>query len=244
MADDIFIRKIRDVYKLSEKYHSPKFSKFLDENEQAILKKEGLFGALLFGGYEGAERCVLGVFPDWQEPEEKEFPIKLLKITKKYEKELSHRNYLGTIMSLGIQRNKIGDILVGEKETYAFVSSDIADFIKDNIRKISGCGVDIEICDLGDAEVPEKSFEYIDTVAASLRLDAVLAALLKISRSDAKAYILSGRIMVNHIEKLQGDFILGAGDLLSVRGFGRAEVFEIGQRTRSDRVHITLKKYI
>ncbi len=244
MADDIFIRKMQDVYKLSEKYHSPKFSKFLDENEQAILRKEGLFGALLFGGYEGAERCMLGVFPDWQEPEQRDFPIKLLKITKKYEKELTHRNYLGTIMSLGIERNKIGDILVGEKETYAFVSSDIADFIKDNIRKISGCGVDIKICDLGDIEVPEKSFEYIETVAASLRLDAVLAALLSISRSDAKAHILSGKIMVNHIEKLEGDFILAAGDLLSVRGFGRAEVFEIGQKTRSDRVHITLKKYI
>ena len=92
--------------------------------------------------------------------------------------------------------------------------------------------------------MPEKRFEYIGTVAASLRLDAVLAAMLKISRNDSKAFILSGKVMVNHEEKQSVDFVLKEGDLLSVRGFGRAEVFEIGNRTRSDRVHITLKKYI
>ena len=133
MADDIFLKKIRDVYNLADKHQSPKFSQFLDENEQVILKKEGLFGAMLFGGYEDAERCILGAFPDWQEPTSGEFPIKVLKITKKYDKELSHRNYLGTILSLGLRRDKIGDILVDEKVAYVFVASDIADFIKDNI---------------------------------------------------------------------------------------------------------------
>lgn len=244
MADDIFIRKIRDVYKLAEKYQSPRFSRFLDENEQAILKKEGLFGGVLFGGYDDAERCVLGVFPDWQEPLKEEFPIKVLEITKKYTKDLSHRNYLGTILSLGIERDKIGDILVGDMKAYVFVSSDIAEFIKDNIRKISGCGVDIKICGFDEVTVPEKQFEYIQAVAASLRLDAVLAAMLKISRNDAKAFILSGKVMVNHMERQQTDFSLDTGDLLSVRGFGRVEIFEIGNKTRSDRVHITLKKYI
>lgn len=244
MVDDIFLKKIRDVYKLSEKYHSPRFSKFLDENEQAVLKNDGLFGGILFGGYEGAERCMLGVFPDWQEPTENDFPIKALKITKKYEKELSHRNYLGTILSLGIERNKIGDILVGEQVSYVFICCDIADFIKGNIRKISGCGVEIEICDFDEVSIPEKQFEYIETVAASLRLDAVLASLLKISRSEAKAFILSGKVMVNHMERQQTDFNLETQDLLSVRGFGRVEIFKIGNKTRSDRIHITLKKYI
>lgn len=244
MADDIFLKKIQDVYKLCEKYHMPKFSKFLDETQQAVLKKEGLFGGVLFGGYEGAERCMLGVFPDWQEPDTKEFPIKALEITKKYEKSLTHRNYLGTILALGIERNKIGDILVGEKVSYVLLQEDIAEFIKDNIRKISGCGVEIKICNADEVTVPEKQFELIETVAASLRLDAVIAAMLKLSRSEAKTFIMSGKVSVNHIERQQTDYILSENDLLSVRGYGRVELFEIGNKTRSDRIHIKLKKFI
>lgn len=244
MADDIFIKKIQDVYKLSEKYQTPRFSQFLDEHEQGILEKEGLFGAVLFGGYDGAERCMLGAFPDWQEPSFEEFPIKVLEITKKYQKELSHRHFLGTILSLGIKREKIGDILPGDVTSYVFVASDIADFIKDNITKIAGCGVCIKICSFDDVKVPEKSFQYIETVSASMRLDAIIAAMMKMSRGDAKAFILSGKVMVNHIERQDIDFPLEEGDLLSVRGFGRAEVFKIGNKTRSERIHITIKKYI
>ncbi|MBO5060847.1 MAG: hypothetical protein J6C82_08035 [Clostridia bacterium] len=244
MSDDIFIKKMQDIVRLCEKYHTPRFSKFLDEKEQALLKKEGILGGILFGGYENAERCMLGVFPKWQEPDTSYFPIKVLEFTKKYDKEITHRNYLGTILSLGIERSKIGDILAGDKVSYVFVSEDISEFIKDNIRKVSGCGVDIRMCGFDEITVPERRFELIDAVAASLRADAVLAALLKISRSDAKAFILSGKVSVNHSEISGVDFLLKEGDLLSVRGFGRAELFEVGNKTRSDRIHVTLRKYI
>ncbi len=244
MSDDIFIKKIYDVVRLSEKYRSPKFSKFLDETEQAIIESEGILEGVTFGGYDGAERKVFGVFPDWQEPSEEEFPIAILKFIKKYEKELNHRHYLGTILSLGIERNKIGDILPDEKGATIFVLKDIAGFIKENITKIAGCGVDIDICDKGNIKIPEKRFELIDIVAASLRLDACLGAILKISRKDAKNLALSGKVLVNHLEAKSEDVKLDMGDLLSIRGFGRVEVLEIGGKTRSDRVHITVKKYI
>ena len=244
MSDDIFIKKIYDVVRLSEKYHSPKFSKFLDETEQAIIKEERTLNGVLFGGYEGAERKLFGVFPDWQEPSEDEFPIAILEFTKKYEKELTHRHYLGTILSIGIERNKIGDILPDEKGATVFVLEDIAEFIKENIKKIAGCGVDIDICDASSIKIPEKRFELIDIVAASMRLDACLGAILKISRKDAKNLALSGNVSINHLEPKSEDVKLTQGDLLSIRGFGRAEVLEIGGKTRSDRVHITVKKYI
>ncbi len=244
MGDDVFIRKMQDVFRLSEKYHTPRFSKFLDGAEQAALKREGIFGGTLFGGYDGAERCVLGAFPDWQEPEEDLFPIKALFIRKKYERELSHRDYLGTVLSLGIERNKIGDILVTDLGAYVFVLEDIAEFILDNVSKVSGCGVEITICSLDSVSVPEKRFCELNVVAGSLRLDAVVAAMLKVSRNDAKAMILSGKVSVNHTEISNGDFMIKENDLLSVRGFGRAELSEIGGKTRSERVHITLKKYI
>ena len=244
MSEDIFIKKIYDVVRLSEKYHSPKFSKFLDETEQAIIKNEGILQGMTFGGYDSAERKVFGVFPDWQEPTEEEFPIAVLKITKKYEKELNHRHYLGTILSLGIERNKIGDILPEESGATIFVLEDIAQFIKENITKIAGLGVDIDICNYGDVKIPKKRFELIDIVAASMRLDACLAAILKISRKEAKNLALSGKVLINHLEPKSEDAKLSLGDLLSIRGFGRVEILETGGKTRSDRIHITVKKYI
>ena len=244
MNDDIFIRKIEDVFRLLEKYHSARFSRFLDEQEQAKLRQEGILGGVLFGGYPLAERKMFGAFPDWQEPCEEEFPIKILRITKKYEKEINHRNYLGTILSLGIERDMIGDILVDDKGASVFVSRDIAEFIKDNIKKVSGVGVDISEVDIKSLKIPQKQFELMDIIAASMRIDACVAALLNVSRKDAKNLILSGKVMVNHLEPKSEDTKITEGDLLSVRGFGRAEIYEIGNKTRSDRIHITVKKYI
>ena len=244
MSEDIFIKIMQDEFRVSEKYHTPRFSKFLDGAQQAELVREGIFGGILFGGFESAERCVLGAFPDWQEPEKSLFPIKALYIRKKYDKELSHRDYLGTVLSLGIERNNIGDILVTDTGAYMFVLEDIAEFICDNISKVAGCGAEVTICDIDSVIVPERKFEEICVIAGSLRLDAVVAAMLKASRNDAKMLILAGKVSVNHTEFLNGDYILSEKDLLSVRGFGRAELFKIGGKTRSDRVHITLKKYI
>ncbi len=246
MTDDIFLKRISDTVRLCQKYSSPRFSGFLDGREQAILKKSThiLENSMLFGGYDDAERRVFGVFPDWQEPCAEDFPVAVLKFTKKYDKELSHRNYLGTILSLGLERTKIGDILTFDTGAYVFAAADIADFIADSIRKVSHCGVDVERVSLSDVEVPEKKFEEIEAVSASARLDAVLAALLKMSRSDAKTMILSGRVTVNHIEKPDTDYNLSEGELLSVRGFGRAELMTLGNQTRSGRIHIKLKKYI
>lgn len=244
MSDDIFIKKVKDAIRLSEKYHSPKFSKFLDEREQAVLFEEGIADGVLFGGYESAERKVFGVFPQWQEADYSEFPVSALRITKKYDKELNHRHYLGTVLSLGIERDKIGDILPDEEGAVIFVLSDIAEFIKDNINKIAGCGVNITVEEKGRIKVPEKRFQLIETVSASMRLDAVLGAVLKISRKDAKELSVSGNVSVNHLEAKSETVKLKEGDLLSVRGFGRAEILEIGNKTRSDRVHITVKKYI
>ncbi len=243
MSDDIFLNKMHDIKRLSEKYHTARFSAFLDSRDQAILKNE-IHDAILFGGFNDAERVMYGVFPDWQEPNIEEFPISALKITSKFKKELTHRHFLGSLLSLGIERNKIGDILVAEDVTYVFVMSDIAEFIKNNITKIAGVGVTIEIVSICDVVVPEKKFELISAICASQRLDAMISGLLNKSRNDVKNIILSGKVLVNHFEITKIDFTPKINDLISIRGFGRVIVFEIGNKTRSDRVHITFKKFI
>jgi len=234
---------MRDVERLCEKYRSAKFSKFLDSRSQALLEIEGISGTL-FGGYDGAERKILGVFPDWQEADTALFPISVLKISVKGGINPSHRQYLGTILSLGIERDKIGDILVCENYAYVFICSDISEFVRDTISKIGKYGAFAECVGLKSVTLPAKKFENISCVCASLRLDAIIAGLMNKSRNEVKNLILSGKVCVNHFETQKTDFVLKEGDLLSIRGFGRAEVEKIGAKTRSDRVHITFKKYI
>ena len=243
MDDSIFISKMRDVVRLCEKYHAARFSHFLDSREQAVLENNGISG-MLFGGYDGAERCMLGVFPDWQEPDGALFPIKVLKITVKSEKSLTHRQYLGTVLSLGIERDKIGDILTDDDCAYVFLCADMAEFVRENISKVGRNGVSIDYADINSVTLPEKKFEIISCVCASLRLDAVISGLINKSRNEAKSLILAGRVSVNHFDTQKTDFTVKEGDLLSVRGFGRAQLEEIGTKTRSDRVHIKFKKYV
>ena len=243
MKGNILISRISDIYTLCNKYHSPRFSDFLDEREQTEILEE-FPDAVLFGGCSGAERRMLGAFPDRQEPDTSLFPIKVLIFTKRGDKILTHRHYLGTILSLGIDRAKVGDILIDGDNAYVFLSEDIAEYIKNGIDKIAGTGVTSEIKVCADVPIPEKKFENIDAVCASMRLDAVLAGVLNKSRSEIKKIILSGKIAVNHIDALNPDCILKENDLLSIRGFGRVRVSVIGGTTRSGRLHITLKKYI
>ena len=243
MDDGIFLSKMRDVARLCDKYRTAKFSKFLDGREQALLEKNGISGTL-FGGYAGAERKIFGVFPDWQETDHSLFPIELLRVNKKGDGELSHRQYLGTVLSLGIERDKVGDILTDENGAYIFLCSDISDFVRENLSKVGRIGVFADFSDMEKLVLPERKFETIECVAASMRLDAVLAGLLGKSRNEVKNLILSGRVSVNHFETTKTDFLINEEDLLSIRGFGRAELSEIGAKTRSDRVHLTFKKFI
>jgi len=243
MSDDIFVKKMQDVIRLSEKYHIPKFSRFLDSREQITLKS-AVPNCNLFGGYQDAERQIFGVFPDWQEADCENFPIAAIKFHIKFSKELTHRHFLGTILSLGIERDKVGDILVGENDAYAFVTEDIAEFVASNIGKIAGVGVDTSIIPIDEVVLPEKKFEVIDAVCASQRLDAVVSGLYNKSRNEAKNLILAGKVFVNHFEAIKTDFLVNEEDLISIRGFGRAVVLDIGNKTRSDRIHITFKKYI
>lgn len=244
MEQDIFVKHVQDVQRLCEKYRSPRFSKFLDERGQIEILKSPMGSTMLFGGYEGAEWKMFGAFPSLEEMSEEAFPIKALDIRKKYDKQLSHRDYLGTILSLGIDRNKIGDILVHDKGAYVYVSEDIADFLAGNLTKIASCGVCVSLIDISEVEVPEKRSRIVDVVAASKRVDAVVSAITKTSRRDMKKEIDAGNIKVNHAPVSGRDSLLKENDLLSIKGYGRVRIKKFGGLTKSGRMHIEVEKFL
>lgn len=244
MEQDIFVKHVQDVQKLCEKYQAPRFSKFLDERGQAEILKSPMGSTMLFGGYKDAEWKMFGAFPSYEEMSEETFPIKVLEIRKKYKADLGHRNYLGTILSLGIDRNKIGDILVDDSGAYVYVSEDISEFLVNNLTKISSCGVKVRLIDISEVEIPEKRSEMLDVVAASARVDAVVAALTHTSRREMKKEIALGNVKVNHAPVSGRDSQLKENDVLSIKGYGRVRIVKFGGLTKSGRLHIDIERFL
>ena len=120
--EKLLIAKCEDLFRLCDRYADCRFSDFLNEAEQAFIQREigqrlG-YNTQFFGGFSDAQRKIFGVFPEWMEISYDVFPIGVVKISKKYKKVLSHRDYLGTVLSTGLDRVKIGDIIVNEDGAY------------------------------------------------------------------------------------------------------------------------------
>lgn len=236
--------KINDLIRLSEKYKSERFSDFLTEEEQAdIYDFAKSAQSDFYGGYPNAARKVFGVFPDWEDVEFSEYPIKIIRITKKYKKELTHRDYLGTVLSLGIERSKVGDILTDDDGAYVFVKDNVSDFLVSGIEKIANCGVKTELVELSQVELPQQQYDDLFAVCASMRLDAIVGAVTNTSRSKAAGIIKAAKVSVNHKATEECAKVLKIGDVLSVRGFGRYIIESENGRTGSGRLHVHIKKF-
>ena len=242
---NILLRKTEDLFRLCDKYGSARFSSFLDGGEIAQIEDNFKFpygfNAVFFGGFKDAERKILGVFPEWEDADFENFPILAVKFTTSFSKKLSHRDYLGTVMSLGIERGKIGDILIDGNTAYVFSYNDIAEYISGNIAKVANVGVKSEIVLPSDIKIPEKEYKISEIICASTRLDAVISGALKVSRNTAADLIRAGKVKVNHREETKIAQDVKQDDLISVRGFGRFIIDSQGSRTRSQKLHLTVK---
>ena len=247
-SDKLLISKTEDLFKLCDKYASPRFSDFLDGAELRVIKEKVFFPAdynvVFYGGFDDAEKIIMGVFPQWHEAELSEFPVACIKVEGGFTRKLTHRDYLGTVMSLGISPSKLGDIVVSDGFSYILLHSDIVQYVKDNLHKIGNQGVKItHIHNLQEIKL-ERRYRTISAVCAAPRLDALVGAAANISRAQASALIGAGKVKLNHRETDKVAETVKEGDLISVRGYGRFIVSSFDGETRKMRLHITLKQYI
>ncbi len=246
--DKLLTAKAEDLFSLCGKRCCAQFSDFLDGAEQAVITDRVIFPfgyhVMLFGGFDDAEKKIMGVFPEWEEPDTAAFPLTCIRIDNLGGGTLTHRDYLGTVMSLGIKSGKLGDIVVSEDAAYIFLHRDIAGYVTDNIHKIGNKGVKVsEISDISDIRV-ERRYKTISAVCASARLDAVCGAAANVSRTVSAGLIEGGKVKVNHREIYKTSETVKEGDLLSIRGYGRFMVDSFGNETRKNRIHIMIRKYI
>ncbi len=196
------------------------------------------------GGFEGAERKRLLLSPSWEDEDRMDNHIQYIRIqpTDKKETSLGHRDYLGAIMNLGFKREKVGDILVQEREATAMIDESLTDYLCLQLERVGHSKVVIERIDRENLRLPEVEPATINCTVSSLRLDAVLAAACRISRTDAADLIEAGRVQLNHHVTEKCAASVKEEDLLSVRGYGRFRLDEVGGLSKKGRSHIHISK--
>ena len=246
--DRLLLAKIWDKHGQMERRCVPTATEFLSPREQrmaeALLNTVGIRSGYAFdGGYEEAERKILVFLPDWTEGAEGELAF-LRAAFRGADSALSHRDLLGSLMGLGVARERVGDILVSPHSADIVASPGLREFF---LREWSGAGrVKLTVSEIGREElrIPEAKVKTIRDTAASLRLDAVAAAAFSLSRGRAAELIESGRVNLDHMPCLKPDRAVTEGCVISVKGLGKAKLTEVGGLTKKGRTAVTIERYI
>lgn len=226
----------------SERFGGASFGDFLSMDELTLFRERSRYlpdcEIAEFGGYGEAERRMIGF-----NAEEKDFPVTAVEITGKRLDGLTHRDYLGALMALGLDRHKLGDIVVSDHGAVVFAAADISDYIVNTLGEVGRSVVQVSIADPEDLDLGAREFKEIKGTVASLRLDSIVSLMAGKGRSAASDLIKMGRVYVNGSAASRTDMKISDGDVITVRGFGKAAV-QIGGLSKKERIFVTLKKYV
>ena len=251
MGDEV--QNIGHVLDLAERAYTRgiyTYSAFLSIEEQSRVKTElTKKSRVRFGFYGGSDASIrkIAIFGDEDElMYEPVMPIAVIKISPvsiKFAEELSHRDYLGAIMNLGIDRANTGDIIIKDKTAWLFCLEGIAGYIRDNLNKVRHTDVRCSIC---EGDVPEIRPELCELKinVTSERLDCICAALISGSRSTAQALIRDEKVFVNEKCMTNTSCSLKENDIIVIRGVGKFIYDGIGSYTKKGRIYIMIKKYV
>ena len=245
--DRVLLSHVLDMANAAKEKYVTKFTFFLDDRQQElcrqVLASEKLDNYLFWGGFDSAERKMLGLFHSSQEADAEEFPVKSICFTYRKADKLSHRDFLGALMSLQIERGCVGDIIVGEGCTNVLVTDKVADRIICDVSKIGRVGV--KAFEGFDGSVkPKMEMSEITGTVSSLRADCLISFSLRISREKAVALIRQLGISVNHMISYKADTVLKESDVFSVKGHGKYILKSINGVSKKEKIRITLCKFI
>lgn len=248
----ILLAHILDQQERGETRRIPAYTSFLSPAEQAVsadlLSAAAPGQGILFGGYPEAERKVWGFLPDWLDEESwregEDCPVAALSVSVPEMATLSHRDYLGSLMGLGLTREKIGDILLAEHGAQVITLRETLPVLLSQWDKVGRYPVTLSPIPLSELTPAAGETKRVRATVSSPRLDAVLAAGFSIPRSRAADLIRAGRVMVNHRPCEKSDKTVGEGDVLTCRGLGRCVLTSMGGVSRRGRLVLELDRYL
>ncbi len=244
-----FKNRLRDLAEKSYHQNQFTFTSFLGLAEQDIFwQMEGELGyatCALWGGDEETDRKVLRFGSAEELGYEEPFAIACIHIkplNEKFSDDLTHRDFLGALMNLGIERSTLGDIRVGGKEAYLFCLENIAGFICDHLDQVRHTHVRCEtVAEI--SALPKEEPEQIQVQVTSERIDAVLAKVYNQSRSEVLELFRSGKIYVNGRLCENNSRLLKEGETVNARGFGKFHYLGVGYETRKGKLSVAIAVY-
>lgn len=247
--DKLFAARINDLVARVRRNQMVCSTGFLDPHEQQrfldAVKNETDIRVALIGGYKGAERRVGMILPGFASEDDLLPPVHLLIITSTGDfSKIKHKDILGTVLSLGIKRSNIGDILVLDDAAQLIVLKDMAAFITQNLVEIRNQPVTVVTAELADIIKPEQRVKEIKTTVSSLRLDSIASAAFGMSRSKILPYIKGEKVMVNWRIITKPAQVIEPGSTITVRGRGRARLEEVQGKSQKNRIRIKIFKFL
>ena len=239
-------KALENAAKLAGEKGLTRFTRFLDPAEAELgryLARQ--YGARFsaWGGYDQAERMVGCFGPAGEEMDTAQYPVVCLhsRYSPKF-CSITHRDLLGSFMALGLTRSCAGDMIIAGTDIYLFAHAQTADIIAQSMKSAGKAPLDFHAL-TETPQMPEPEGTRFSAVVSSLRLDAVLAAAYRLSRSEAADSIRAGLVKVNHLACDRVDLPLQEGALLYMRGRGRVRLLSVDGTTRKQRIGITMFRY-
>lgn len=244
------LARVLDKAEYAQTRSVPAHSQFLTDGEQALagqaLAAAGAGRYRLWGGYEGAERKVCVFLPDWLEdlePDGEEDPLAAVAVKVPQDAKLTHRDYLGSLMGLGLDRDGLGDILTGESGCQVVCLKTLLPTLLTQWTETGRHAVQVRALSLGELKPGERDVKIRRETFQSLRFDAVAAAGFGISRAKAASLISSGRVQLNHLPCTKPDKLLEQGDSLTAKGLGKCVLARVTGESRKGRIMAEMERY-
>ena len=245
--EQLLRKRIQELAETCFRRDVPTNTDFLNLSEQTIFQSvSGMLPPVRFvlsGGFESSERKVVCFLPSYEELVDPPYDcVRIAPLNRKFAEDLSHRDYLGAIMNLGIERSMLGDIVIKDGNAYVFVLRKLSHYLTESLTTIRHTSITAEITD--DAgEILKPEFEEIQGTVSSVRLDSIVALCGRLSRTKAAAYIESEKVFVNGQVITNVSRSLKDGEIISIRGIGKFKFETAGGQTKKGRTVVILLKY-
>ncbi len=253
--DKLCLSQVLDKIEISSKREKIENTDFLDMYQVSLvenfLRKIQFKNFILYGGYEDAERKMLIIFPEkfdnkmLEKNYDKIFKVVRITLPEEEKGKYTHRNYLGGIVKLGLKREKVGDILVGQESADIITISEFADVLQTQLQSLTRFeNAKLEIEKIQNVRKLEIKVEEVSIIVPSLRLDNIVSDLARTSRSKASEIITQERVFVNGQNETKNSKQIKCGDIITIRGKGRFIIKEFTGTTRSGRTVVLVEKYV
>lgn len=246
----LLLSRVLDQQRLAARRNIPAATAFLSPAERAaaerLIAAVGYPAHAFFGGYDAAERRVCVFLPDWLTPEEADEGEYLCAVRAvwKSPEALTHRDFLGALMGLGLKRETVGDILVGKGSCDLLLLPELRPFVLQNLESAGRVKLSLSELPLAELSVPVGEVKTVHDTVASLRLDAVASSGFSVSRGKIAEAITAGRVALNWRAVTKPDTPVKEGDVISCRGLGKCRLTAVGGQSRKGRTAVTLERYL